>query len=198
MKRIIPILSISVSFLACGDGRESGTEEPARVEAPAPAPPVSAPASPSGPLSIPGWYAYDDAANSVHITLVAGETDRNNYWNYNGAIRGELDITVPLGTTVTIDMVNNDPAMAHSVGVSAELENFGAPPAPIPVFEGAITPDPQSMTVGGLPGETQTMTFVADAAGEYSLVCYIPGHSAVGMWLYFTVSADGEAGVQGL
>jgi uncharacterized cupredoxin-like copper-binding protein len=33
-------------------------------------------------------------------------------------------------------------------------------------------------------------------AGSYGLVCLIPGHSAVGMWLYFNVSADGQAGVQ--
>jgi uncharacterized cupredoxin-like copper-binding protein len=49
-----------------------------------------------------------------------------------------------------------------------------------------------------MPGETETITFVAGAAGNYSLVCYIPGHSAVGMWLFFNVSGDGEAGVQGL
>jgi uncharacterized cupredoxin-like copper-binding protein len=66
------------------------------------------------------------------------------------------------------------------------------------VFEGAITENPQSMIDGVMPGESETITFVADAAGNYSLVCYVPGHSAVGMWLFFNVSGDGEAGVQGL
>jgi hypothetical protein len=27
-------------------------------------------------------------------------------------------------------------------------------------------------------------------------VCYIPGHTAVGMWLYFNVSSDGAFGIQ--
>jgi len=49
-----------------------------------------------------------------------------------------------------------------------------------------------------MPGESETITFVAGVAGNYSLVCYIAGHSAVGMWLFFNVSGDGEAGVQGL
>ena len=154
MKRIATALSLSMIFAACGGG---GDAEPAADEA-APAdvfpwehfttePAVEAEASgPTGPLTVPEWYSYDEASNTVNITLVAGQTSRNNYWNYNGAINGEIDINVPEGATVTIDLVNEDPAMAHSVGVSAELENFAAPPAPTPVFEGAITENPQSMT----------------------------------------------------
>ena len=74
----------------------------------------------------------------------------------------------------------------------------GTPPAPAPVFTGAITKYPQSMTDATASGESQTIQFVADTAGQYSMVCYIAGHSTVGMWLYFNVSASGEAGVQGL
>ena len=88
--------------------------------------------------------------------------------------------------------------MAHSLGISRELSNFAVPPQPTPVFEGAITQDPQSMVTATMPGETETITFVAGEAGNYSMVCYIPGHSAVGMWLYFTVSAESEAGVAGM
>ena len=46
-------------------------------------------------------------------------------------------------------------------------------------------------------GESESFEFVADAAGEYHLVCYVAGHSAVGMWMFFNVSSDGSAGVQG-
>ena len=49
---------------------------------------------------------------------------------------------------------------------------------------------------GTMPNETETIRFVAERAGNYSMVCYIPGHTAVGMWVYFNVSASGEAGVQ--
>lgn len=205
MKRRLMILmtvTSTITVAACGGGDAEPAEEEPAATAPAAAP-AAAPATggiehPTGPLTVPDWYQHDGASNTVHITLTAGETDRNNYWNYNGAINGELDITVPEGAEVTIDMVNNDPVMAHSVGVSDELRAFAAPPPPVPVFEGAITDNPTSITAGGLPGTTLTIMFVADEAGQYSLVCYVPGHSALGMWLYFTVSAGGEAGVRGL
>jgi uncharacterized cupredoxin-like copper-binding protein len=53
------------------------------------------------------------------------------------------------------------------------------------------------MTDGTMPGESETVTFMASEAGEYTMVCYIPGHAVSGMWLRFVVSADGEAGVTG-
>lgn len=200
MKRHLAIPTLAIALAACGGGSDApatdtDTAEPAAPAAPAAAATVTAPA---GPMTIPDWYVVDNAAQTVSITLVAGETARNNYWTYNDAIKGELAITVPEGFTVSITLDNRDPNMAHSVGVSTELANFLVPPAPDPVFEGAITENPQSMTEGVMPGESETITFVADAAGNYSLVCYIPGHTAVGMWLFFNVSADGEAGVQGL
>jgi uncharacterized cupredoxin-like copper-binding protein len=46
-------------------------------------------------------------------------------------------------------------------------------------------------------GGAETITFTASDAGEYSLVCLIPAHAATGMWMGFTVSAAGEAGVSG-
>ena len=49
-----------------------------------------------------------------------------------------------------------------------------------------------------MPGETETITFVAEELGSYSMVCTIPGHSALGMWVFFNVVApDAEVGVQG-
>ena len=70
------------------------------------------------------------------------------------------------------------------------------PPQPVPVFEGAISQNPGSMTDGTMPGETETITFVAERAGNYSMVCYIPGHTAIGMWVWFTVTSGQEAGIQ--
>ena len=49
-----------------------------------------------------------------------------------------------------------------------------------------------------MPGQSATIQFVADAAGNYAMICYTPGHTTLGMWLYFNVAAGGEAGVQGL
>jgi hypothetical protein len=98
---------------------------------------------------------------------------------------------------VSIELINRDPNMAHSLGISSKVGDFGIPPVPEPVFPGAITEHPQSMLEATMPGESETITFVAETAGSYSMVCYIPGHTAVGMWLFFDVSGEGEAGVRG-
>jgi len=66
---------------------------------------------------------------------------------------------------------------------------------PQPVFEGAMTENPTDMASATMPGESESITFVADAAGEYTMVCYTPAHAATGMWIFFTVSAEGEAGL---
>lgn len=193
MKRF-SALSLVVALAACGGGEsaDNAASQPA-AQAPAAAPQATAPAM--GEMTTPEWFHVDDAAKTVHMTITAGATEAKNYWNFNGGHDGNMTITVPEGYTVTIDLVNNDPAMAHSLGISATTSNFGIV-EPTAVFEGAITSNPTSMTDGTMPGETETITFTASAAGNYSMVCYIPGHAAAGMWIYFNVSSDGSKGVQ--
>jgi FtsP/CotA-like multicopper oxidase with cupredoxin domain len=191
--------ALALTLAACGGGEDAPPvgDEAQPVATPAPA--ASAmPAPPTGPMTMPDWYAIDRDARTVSMTITAGATPDANYWNYNGFIKGALAITVPQGYTVTIDLVNRDPNMAHSLGIQRDFTNPMMPAAPNPAFAGAVTENPQSMTDGTMPGQTQTITFVADAAGDYHMICYVPGHTAVGMWLYFNVSASDEAGVQGL
>lgn len=201
--QLLPTLAFFLAACGGGDAPDAGaagaTSEPAAA-APAAQPAATGglPAPPTGPMTTPEWYTVDNAARTVHMTITAGSTPDNNYWNFNGAINGTVAITVPEGYTITIDLVNDDPNMAHSLGIQRDFANPMMPPTPDPVFEGAITPNPQSMTAGTMPGETATIQFVADAAGEYSMICYTPGHTALGMWLYFNVAGDGGAGVQGL
>lgn len=196
--RVPTAFALCLALVACGGGGDAGSET-----APSSTPAASTPATssinwPSGPLTMPDWVAYDEAAGTVRLEIVAGATDAKNYWNFNGYTDGAIAITVPLGATVTIDFTNQDPVMAHSVGISRELQNFAMPPAPNPAFAGAITPDATSMISSTLSGESETIQFVADEAGRYSMVCYIAGHTAVGMWVYFEVSDDGSVGVRGL
>jgi FtsP/CotA-like multicopper oxidase with cupredoxin domain len=194
LKNYIPVLT--VALVACGDGEPADSSQGGSQPA-ASTPPTSAlPAPPTGPMTTPEWYVTDNDARTVHMTLIAGETSANNYWNYNGATNGALAITVPEGYTITIEQVNRDPNMAHSVGILDLPANFAMPPQPNPVFEGAISRSPTSMIDATPPGETESIEFVASQAGSYALACLIPGHSAIGMWLYFNVAADGQAGVQ--
>jgi FtsP/CotA-like multicopper oxidase with cupredoxin domain len=187
----------AVALAACGGGEPSGSDSGAAGGgAPATRPAAAAPVAPTGPLTVPDWYTVDNDARTVRMEIITGQTPDNNYWNFNGVTNGRMAITVPEGYRVVITLVNRDPNMAHSLGISAELSNFGVPPQPNPVFPGAISQNPGSMIDGTMPGETETVEFVAERAGNYSMVCYIPGHTAVGMWLFFNVSASGEAGIQ--
>jgi sulfocyanin len=198
MKPLHLVPAVALAFVACGGGEpaESGGGGASGSSQPAAAPPAGAAPAASGAMTVPAWMSVDNTARTVGMTITAGSTPDNNYWNMNGAINGRMTITVPEGYTVSIEFVNRDPNMAHSLGVSPETTNFMTPPAPNPVFPGAITENPGSMTDGTMPGETETIEFVAARAGNYSLVCYIPGHTAVGMWLYFNVSSDGAVGIQ--
>jgi uncharacterized cupredoxin-like copper-binding protein len=42
-----------------------------------------------------------------------------------------------------------------------------------------------------------TLSFTADTAGDYTMVCYIPGHAVAGMWVNFRVAEGEEAGARG-
>ncbi len=199
MKNYLLIPTVVITLAACGgaDAGNAGAADDGAASQPVVVRAAKS-APPTGPVTMPHWYDVDHDAKTVRLTITAGATPDNNYWNFNGHIKGELAITVPEGYAVTIDFANDDPIMAHSLGISPELSNFASPPTLAPVFAGAITDDAQSMTDATMPGETETIQFVADTAGEYSMVCYVAGHTTIGMWLYFNVSGSGEAGVQGL
>jgi len=84
-------------------------------------------------------------------------------------------------------------AVPHSIGVG-EIQTpfpvmFGEP---TPVFAGAMSSNPGSMTDSTMPGESETVTFMAERPGTYALVCYIPAHAATGIWITLEVTPDGE------
>jgi sulfocyanin len=176
-------------LLACGG---EATEDEGAMEADTTA--VETETAPTtGQLTTPSWMLVDQAGQTVTIELAAGSEAVNNYWNFNGLYAGNGSITVPQGYAVTINFTNADPAQPHSAGIGQKMDSYPAMfESPSPVFIGAITPDP---TVGTAPGATAAITFTADTAGEYALICYVPGHAVAGMVIPFIVSADGPAGV---
>lgn len=185
----IQALSAALIFglAACGGGDD----------APAPAPSTPAAEAPAAAApSTSDWFVVDEDAQTVTINLIAGQTSDNNYWNYNGYFGGRGAITVPEGFEITINFENRDPAMAHSVGVGERTATFPTNfQNPEPVFAGAMSSNPTSMTASTMPGQSEVITFTAEAAGEYALICYIAGHATTGMWVPFNVSADGSYGV---
>ena len=189
MKRVAAVTFLAAAAACGGDAANEPAEAPPAA--------TSAPAAPTlGEMTMPAWFTVSNEGQAVSMDIIAGETDAKNYWNYNGATDGNMTITVPQGAVVTINFSNQDPNMAHSLGISELMTSPTAAPAPTPVFEGAITSNPTSMVEATLNGQSETITFTADSAGEYAVLCYVPGHAATGMWIRFNVSADGEAGVQ--
>lgn len=144
---------------------------------------------------LPDWMEVNDSKQTVSMEVVAASTSANSNWNFNGYANGNATITVPQGYEITIEFSNEDPAVAHSLGIGETRDRWPATfKAPDPVFEGAVTSNATSMSRATAPGSSETITFTADQAGEYAMICYIPGHATAGMWIYFTVSADGTAG----
>ena len=178
---------ISAGLVACG-GSDSPDSVPA---APEPAEAPAADAAAEG--GIPDWYHIDNDAKTVELHMAA---QMDGGWKFNGMAGGEETITVPLGYAITVELTNDDPAMAHSVGIDAHVGDYPAMfTDPRPAFSGAVSSTPTSMQEATMPGESESFTFTADVAGEYAMVCYVPGHALTGMWVRFNVSAEGEAGV---
>lgn len=191
MRKLTFTSILALGLAACG-GDTADQTPPAT-----PAAQPEAPAAPAAPavLSVPEWMTVDAAARTVTMTIVAGQSSANNYWNFNGNFGGTGGITVPEGYTVTINLENRDPAMAHSLGIGAVQATYPNQFAEVvPAFDGAVTESPTSMTASTLPGETETITFVANRAGDFAMICFVTGHAATGMWVPFTVSTDGAVG----
>ncbi|MFQ5678232.1 MAG: sulfocyanin-like copper-binding protein [Gemmatimonadota bacterium] len=183
----------SFALVACGGGEGGGETAETQTVAETPA----AEAAQGGELSMPGWMEVDHAARTVSLRITAGETDLNNHWNFNGHANGDATVVVPEGYEVTINFHNADPVNPHSLAVDARTGDFPAMfDDATPVFAGAETPGAASMTDATQPEGDATITFTADTAGEYSLVCWVPAHAATGMWIGFAVSGSGEAGVR--
>lgn len=182
-------LALAIGVVACGGGAEEGMEDDTAMDT---APVEEAPAT--GAMTTPSWMTVDEAARTATLEIHAGESDANNRWNYNGMYAGTGSMTVPQGYSVTIHFTNSDPTQPHSLGIDEMEATWPATfDSPEPVFAGAMTPDPA--TTGTAPNGTATITFTTDTAGEYAMVCYIPGHAVAGMVVPFNVSADGSYGV---
>src|SRR5690242_11918866 len=136
----------------------------------------------------PTWLSFDTAAKTVRFQLIAGLTGLNGALNFNGFRDGELTLVVPVGWKTEIDFRNHDGMLPHSAQVIA-------PQTPLPTQPvGPAIPRAFTLKLAeGLPSEaTDIMRFAAEPAGEYLIVCGVPGHGAAGMWIRLRVSATAK------
>jgi alcohol dehydrogenase (cytochrome c) len=145
--------------------------------------PVSAPTV--DPSNVKASMRWDAATKSMTLPMVSGLTKNAGGWNFDGQARGSMTIVVPVGTKVTFPYYNED-IVPHSLGVVAgSPTNVPSQPSQ-PAFPQAMTKNFQQ----GIPtNQGDTVTFTADKAGTYLIVCGVAGHAASGMWVVFQVSA---------
>ncbi len=94
-----------------------------------------------------------------------------------------MTITVPLGWKVSMNVVNRD-SLPHSLEI--------APAQSTPPMDSVSPAFPRAETIdlkNGMPlDKSDSLSFTADKAGRYWIMCAVPGHAAGGMWDWLIVS----------
>jgi alcohol dehydrogenase (cytochrome c) len=122
---------------------------------------------------------------SYEMALTSGSGSGSGF-NFSGYSDGEMTITVPEGARMSVDFTVKG-STHHSISITAaqnrdELQDF--PPS----FEGSSVENPST----GIANSTTSFDFVADRQGRYALVCAVPGHATMGMWVWFEVGPSGS------
>ena len=129
------------------------------------------------------------AAATAAFAVVASQTPANGELNFNGADKGRLVITVPVGAAVQLTLSNKG-SLPHSLQIIPYTDHPPAQATPAPAFPGAETKNP---TVGIIKGQTAVAQFTASKPGKYLLMCGFPGHALLGMYGIFEVSPSAAA-----
>jgi sulfocyanin len=130
----------------------------------------------AGPSS---GVSFDKATKTVTFALIAGAPGGNGGpFNFNGYTNGTATLTVPAGSKVVMNFVNEDgtPHSAVVVPGDGPLPNGGGDPA----IPGAYTRD---VTQGLAPFGKDVLQFTAPASGSYRIICGVPGHAGMWIWL---------------
>jgi sulfocyanin len=132
----------------------------------------------------PQWVQWNAGSKTANVTLVAAYNGTNGFFNFDGYATGHLTITVPLGARVVVSFTNKA-SLPHSAVITPFASH--SLPGNFPLaFPGASTPDPAA---GAAKVKVpQVFTFTAGKAGQYVIVCGVPGHALGGMWDRLTVA----------
>ncbi|MGH2388675.1 MAG: sulfocyanin-like copper-binding protein [Chloroflexota bacterium] len=143
-------------------------------------------ASAAHKTSAPNWVSTKGKV--VSLKLVAEFNKNDSGFNFNGASKGQLTVTIPLGDKVNVTFSNNG-VLPHSAQVVAFSKT---PPtkAVKDAFKGAHS---TNLTSGIAKGKVQKFSFTANKAGNYLIICAVPGHASAGMWDKLVVSKTAKS-----
>lgn len=122
---------------------------------------------------------------AVTLDLIAGQGGANGGLNFNGGFKGRKTFTVPLGSTVTVKFQNMG-AAPHSF----VIRKGGAVPTDADATDAAFPAAyaPSKVEAGIKMGTVQNVTFKANKAGAYFVVCGVPGHAMAGQYINLVIS----------
>lgn len=150
----------------------------------------------SQPVSIDNtWLKWNAETNTATFALIAGAPAAASPFNFNRYTDGALTWTVPVGSTVVMNFVNDDgvPHSAEIVPGAGQMPNMSV--APNTGIPRAYT---RKALEGMNQGETDVMRFTAATPGSYRIFCGVPGHGLSGMWIWFKVDAAAKEASQSL
>lgn len=135
------------------------------------------------------WLTFSASQHTAALTLIAGYQGANSGFNYDGYARGQMVVSVPTGYTVTVTLKNQG-SLPHSAAVVS-----GSPTSTTLAFAGASAPS-QNISTGLAIGQTARFHFTPKSAGTFYIVCLVPGHEQLGMWLKLVVTRGGVPSVK--
>lgn len=145
----------------------------------------------AGPASAsPSWMHVNSAKKQVTFNIREGAKAPAGQYNFDKYSHGQMTITVPKGWHVTMH-VKNVGSTGHSLMIIKAPASPPAEPSD-PAFKGAET-TPSKLASGLPPGSSSSFSFTASRAGQYWMVCGVPGHALMGMWDHFVVSSSAAA-----
>ena len=135
-------------------------------------------------------YVTSDAKTKTATLIVnASQGAAGGGLNFNGVQRGAKSFTVPVGYSVVVKFKNLG-MMGHSAIVTKGKTPPNAITAAVAAFPNAYTP---KLAEGLAMNATAEFKFAAKAAGDYNIVCGVPGHNLGGQWLGLVVSSSAKA-----
>ena len=138
----------------------------------------------------PTWLTWNPTTRTTTFKLVAGIPGRaKSPFNFNGYTDGELTLTVPTGSTVVMNFVNDDDT-PHSAQVIPDAKPLPNMAVDQPAIPRAYT---RSASEGIAQFGTDVIRFKAVPVGSYLIFCGVPGHGLSGMWIRFKISEDLQA-----
>ncbi len=139
----------------------------------------------------------DAATQTVNLFLSMARHSENLSANFNGYANGQLVITVPVGYTVALH-VTNDGGIPYDIGVYDAAQHVAFAGSALSISDLENNP-----TAGIMPGNSQTLRFVANRVGNFRLEnmlyrypTHAPTHEPLGMWAQFRVVSSGVPSVQ--